>query len=141
MTRTLNALLLLVLSATLVPLVYADSGCTVATLTGRYGWFSPFEFVNHNQKGGGPYVPSADMGTFTVDGAGHWSAAFTDVTNGKVTLGNKGKGKYTVNSDCTGALWSGKTRAFNLVIVSGGQEIFFLDTVPGATFEGDAKKQ
>jgi hypothetical protein len=141
MKRTLSGLVLLVLTATLATQVYADSVCTVATLTGNYGWFSPFEFVNHNMKSGGPYVPSADMGTFNADGAGHWSAAFTDVTNGKITRGNKGKGRYTVNSDCTGSLWLGKSRAFDLVIVSEGGEVFFINTTPGATFEIDAKKQ
>jgi hypothetical protein len=139
MKRTPSTLLLLVLSTTLLPAAHADSGCTDATLTGKYGFFTPFEFVN--MKAGGPYVPGADTGTVTFDGAGNWSSAFTDVTNGKVTLGNKGKGKYTVNSDCTGSARSGKTRIFNLVIVSGGEEVFLINTTPGATLEIDAKKQ
>jgi hypothetical protein len=73
MKRTLSTLLLLVLSATLVPAVYAQGGCTDATLTGSYsynftGWYPSVD------KNGHLNLPKSTLqnfvGTATFDGAG-----------------------------------------------------------------------
>jgi len=79
MKRTLSTLLLFVLSATLVPAVYADSGCTDATLTGSYsfnvsGWYPSVD------KKGHLILPNSTItnfvGTAIFDGAGHFSTSF-----------------------------------------------------------------
>ncbi len=63
-------------------------------------------------------------------GAGSKAAPWTDVTNGKVSLGITAGGTYTVNSDCTGSLSDSTGPIFNSVIVSGGKEAFLINT-PG----------
>ena len=151
MKRIVSALLALAVLAALVIVtttskhsvraVYAQSGCSNATLTGSYGWFTPFQFDNKNKKGGGFYTPAANQGTFTADGVGNWSAAWTSATNGVITLGQMDVGTYTVNSDCTDSISDSGGQLANFVIVSGGTEFFGIFTIPGSTQEIDAKKQ
>ncbi len=121
---------------------YAQGGCTVATLTGNYG-FTFSGFSNHSPKGqGSTLFPFTGEGLGTFDGAGDFSATFANSFNGTSSTGNSYTATYTVNSDCTGSFTStngGDNFAF--VIVSGGAEILATDLSLGQTLSLDLKKQ
>lgn len=125
--------------------VYAQSGCDLSTLTGNYAFRQP-GFTSKNVKG--TPLPIAVGGVATFDGAGNFSATFTDMSPGKptyiATQGN-GAGTYTVNSDCTGSIsfTSGTAAGItaNLVIIGGGTEVFGVNTTPFVIATADFKKQ
>ena len=127
--------------------VHASNECTLATLTGSYG-FTQTGFFNFPEAGGGGgYAPTADVGVATFDGTGKFTANFTDSTNGKITTGLSAPGTYTVNSDCTGRLTivnvtsPGENAPYTTVIVGGGTEFMAIATKNEATQTVIAKKQ
>jgi hypothetical protein len=143
MKRILSTLLLVVLSATLVPAVYAQGGCTDATLTGNYAFnLSGFASPVTPKRGAQPW---AVTGVLNLDGAGNISASYAGSINGGVFTAQTTSGTYTVNSDCTGsvAFTSGDDAGgtYNIVIIGGGTEVFILSTQAHTTATGDAKKQ
>jgi hypothetical protein len=153
MKRTLSVLVSLAILAALlllttiskqgVPVVYAQSGCTVATLTGPYAVSAP-GFISPGASIKGAQVPLAAVGVFVFDGTGNWSTTYTLAINGEIIPGVIASGTYSVNSDCTGAITytaGGHTPNFNMVIIGGGKEIFGIETTPGFTGTFDAKKQ
>lgn len=157
MKRIVSSLMVLAVLAALViatttskhtvPMVYAQTGCTDATLTGNYAFnFSGFGTRPADQPKGNE-VPLAAVGVLTFDGAGNHATSFTSVQNGAISTGNTASGIYSVNSDCTGSItWTGGPFAgvtFNIAISGGGPEIFGIDTDPtaGVTATFDAKKQ
>ncbi len=122
--------------------VYAQSGCTNATLTGSYG----FTYTGQILLGAkGPVNERFDaVGQATADGAGNFSANFTGSVNGVITTNNPYTATYTVNSDCTGSLTATPGSSgdnFNFVIVSGGAEVMAIDLTPGFTSTMVIKKQ
>jgi hypothetical protein len=157
MKRIVSALSALAVSATLVilatswkksvPVVHAQS-CSLVTLTGNYAFSQPgFETINGM---GGNLLPFAVVGLSTFDGAGNFSATFTDVSPGKpggysTHIQGSGSGTYTVNSDCTGsAVFTGGDAAgvtLNLVVIGGGAEVFGINTNPFVIATADFKKQ
>lgn len=125
--------------------VYAQGGCSPASLTGNYA-FSHSGFTSKNVKGNP--LPAAAVGVFSFDGSGNFLATYTDMSPGKPTyIATQGtaSGSYTVNSDCTGsgAFTSGNVAGltFNLVIIGGGAEAFGIDTTPFLIATSDFKKQ
>jgi hypothetical protein len=136
MKRILCVLLLVFLSATMVPAVYADSGCTNATLTGSYsfnvtGWYPSVD------KKGHLILPNSTItnyvGVATFDGAGNSSSSITYCSNGVCgkTSGNNGKGTYSVNSDCSGKAKLGKGKnaiPFTFAIANGGNQLYVIET-------------
>ena len=125
--------------------VYAQSACSLTSLTGNYA-FSHSGFTSKNVQGNP--LPAAAVGVFTFDGSGNFSATYTDMSPGKPTyipLQGTSSGTYTVNSDCTGsaAFTSGNVAGltFNLVIIGGGTEAFGIDTTPFLIATSDFKKQ
>jgi hypothetical protein len=127
-----------------IPTVHAQGGCSVATLTGNYGFTSSgFTTPNHSVKG--TEVPFAVVGAGSFDGAGNFSITYTLAIRGGISQGLATSGTYTVNSDCTGSATftagaaSGITE--NMAIVSGGAEIFQIVTTPSFTGTFDVKKQ
>ncbi len=131
--------------------VYAQSGCSVATLTGNYGFtFSGFQLqTGGGTTGHGKSVPFYGEGLGTFDGAGNVSATFAYSQNGALPgdsyVANTNvpyTATYTVNPDCTG-LVTGTPGNDNLafVIVSGGAEILATDISPTDTLALDFKKQ
>ena len=130
----------------IVPMVYAGTGCTDATLTGNYMFnFSGFGTRGSNPKGN--ELPVGAVGVFTFDGAGNHSTSFTFVQNAVVSTGNTASGIYSVNSDCTGSItWTGGQFAgvtFYITANGDGSEIYGIetDTTAGITATFDAKKQ
>ena len=127
-------------SARTVPAVYAQSGCSVATLNGSYG-FSDSGFSPKGTHGSAKF-PVAAAGVGTFDGAGSFSAIFAQSFDGTSSLANSATGTYTVNSDCTGALTSTNgPDNFAFVIVSGGADVLATDISPGTTAKLEFKKQ
>ncbi|HKU25259.1 MAG TPA: hypothetical protein VJQ54_07280 [Candidatus Sulfotelmatobacter sp.] len=128
------------------PKVHASSGCSLSTLTGSYG-FTQTGFFTFPEKGGGGYAPTADVGVISFDGAGQFTANFTDSTNGKVTTGLSAPGTYTVNPDCTGTLTivnvtsPGENSPYTTVIVGGGAEMMAIAAQNEATQTVIIKKQ
>jgi hypothetical protein len=129
-----------------IPAVHASTGCSLATLTGPYG-FTQTGFFNFAEKGGGGYAPTADVGLVTFDGDGNFTANFTDSTNGKVTTGLSAPGTYAVNPDCTGTLSienvtsPGETSPYTIVIVGGGTELMAIAAQNESTQTIIAKKE
>jgi len=116
----------------------------VATLNGNYSFKTTgFTTPRHSIKG--TEIPVAVVGLDTFDGAGNISATATIAVKGGVFTGLTTSGTYNVNSDCTGSITdtagvaSGETQ--DMVIVSGGTEIFGIDAVPSTTATFVAKKQ
>jgi hypothetical protein len=125
--------------------VYAQSGCSLANLTGNYAFSHP-GFTSKNLRGNP--LPAAAVGVFTFNGAGSFSATYTDMSPGKPTyipVQGGGAGSYTVNSDCTGSagFTSGDAAGltYNLVIIGGGTEVFGINTTPFLIAAVDFKKQ
>jgi hypothetical protein len=139
MKRILSVLLALAAVAALVPAVHAQ--CTNATLTGNYGFtFSGFQFRGMK----GMSLPWQGVGLMTFDGAGNASGNFTFSLNGQIAT-SPYAATYTVNPDCTGSVTGtppiGGANA-TLVIVSGGAEVFAVDTSTyGVTMTLDFKRQ
>jgi hypothetical protein len=128
---------------TVLPVVHA-SGCTDATLTGNYAiiWSG---FATPGNSTTGNEVPWAGAGVLKFDGAGNFSASWTNALDGKILTGLTAAGTYTVNSNCTGSLsfTTGDVTdvTANIVIVGGGVEVFAIDTTAGTTLALDLKKQ
>jgi hypothetical protein len=127
--------------------VYAQNGCSLATLTGNYA-FSQSGFEPKGAQGNP--LPFANVGVSTFDGGGNVSVTYTDVSPGKpvgyrVPLLGSGSGTYTVNSDCTGSasFISGNAAGItiNFVIIGGGTEAFAINTTPFIIATSDFKKQ
>jgi hypothetical protein len=151
MKRIVSALLALAVLVALVHVittskhavraVYAQSGCSVATLNGHYAFSQP----GWAGAGQGNQLPFFNVGVVAFDGTtGTVSASFTGVSHGVVST-ETDAGTYTVNPDCTGSMsfttGPGAGAAFNIVIIGGGPELFGINTSAGFTSSFDAKKQ
>ena len=138
---------LLVLSVVLkvhVPTVHAQSGCTLAALTGDYGFsgIGTNGFGTPRARSSAPSLPASTLGLFHFDGAGNLSTSFVDVES----LGPSqftDTGTYTVNSDCTGSFHLQDLNFHSqMVIVGGGTEVLATVTdFPGLVRTLDFKKQ
>jgi hypothetical protein len=126
-----------------VPVVYAQSGCSLATLSGNYAFVYTGDGAPGHSVRAQNIIPGAAVGVFTFDGTGDATASYTVVFNGQ-TSGTSvpDSGTYTLNSDCTGTLTDTTIGIhFNIATASGGAEIFGIQTDPGNTDTFDAKKQ
>jgi hypothetical protein len=125
-----------------VRLVKANTGCTASTIQATYAFaVDGLGASSRNATRIGAFIPVAAAGTFSFDGVGTVSRAFTFSFAGQITSGLADSGTYTVNSDCTGvALFSDVGETFNLVIVS-GNEIRFINATPGTVLAGSMTKQ
>lgn len=121
--------------------VYAQGGCSVATLNGNYAFSQE---VWAPLAGQGNQLPSFNVGVFAFGGTGTFSVSFTDVFHGVVST-ETDAGTYTVNPDCTGSfsITTGPAAGvtFNMVIIGRGAELFGINTTAGFTSSFDAKKQ
>jgi hypothetical protein len=150
MKRIVTALLATALLATLaivsvvskhgVRAVYAENGCSTAALSGNYG----FSFTGFSSKSGKSPVniPHAGNGVGAFDGAGNFSATYTDSFNNEVYQGVVYTAIYTVNSDCTGSFTgTNGGDSFVFTVVSRGAEVLALDTFSANMLSVDLKKQ
>lgn len=129
-----------------VPVVHAQSGCGVASLSGNYAVSqSGFEPKSHEK--GNP-LPFATLGLATFDGAGNFSITYTDMSPGQPTyiaVQGNGSGTYTVNSDCSGSIsvtaGDAAGLTLNLEIIGGGSEVFGISTTPFIIANSDWKRE
>lgn len=146
MKRNLSVSFALAVAATLVVLianpVYATN-CNNATLTGNYGVISPgfitaapAKAINLSQD-----AAAAVVGVMAFDGTGGVTDTHTFSLQGVIFQGRVSSGTYTVNSDCTGSMSFTTGINFNIVVVSGGTEIFGIVTTPTFIATFDAKRE
>lgn len=117
----------------------ALANCSLATLQGAYSYnFSGF-LIN-----GGTSTPLAVVGTINFDGAGKISGFDTSVVGGQADPLETFTGSYKVKDDCSGTFKANTTESGILhayfTIDSGGSEIEFVDTDPGSSFAGAARR-
>jgi len=122
--------------------VYADEGCTDSTIAGTYGIALAglvSESYNGTPQRVGAFLPLAATGTFTFDGHGNASRAYTVSFGGLVSPGSD-SGPYQVHSDCTGSavLPDG---TWEIVIVDHAKQIKAMNATPGIAVEGVLTKQ
>jgi hypothetical protein len=122
--------------------VHADDGCTDSTIAGTYG-FALAGLVSESYKGTpqrvSAFLPLAATGTFTFDGHGNASRAYTVSFGGQLSPGSD-SGPYKVHSNCTGsAVFPDGT--WEIVIVDDGKQIKAMNATPGIAVEGVLTKQ
>jgi hypothetical protein len=147
---SLLALLIALLGALCVP-SKANAACTAATIANTYGF--------HFDGFAGPGAPTALKVSAFVPAAGIGEVTFTPTSDTEGTISGSQSlsfgglqfqttftGTYTVNvPKCTGSLSAmfpdGGNPTQDFVIVHGGEEIFFLQTNPGAVSASVGKKE
>jgi hypothetical protein len=142
---TLLTLVALALVLTKPAAVKAQTGCSVATLSGGYGYAWHGFFLSHPGAPVAGWVPFASSGIRTYDGNGSLSGSQTSNLAGSV-FPEAYTGTYTVNSDCTGSATMnfprGEIVTENFTIVDGAKEIERIATVQrGGVVSGSLKKQ
>lgn len=127
----------------IVPAIFASSGCSLSTLNGHYAVIQPAGLSGRNSTGNA--VPWQYVGIETFDGAGNTSVSYTVAINGDIYTNQSATGVYNVNPDCSGSLLfnTGDAAGFsaNIVVASGGTEIFGVVTLSGDTASFVEKKQ
>ena len=129
---------------TVVPVVHAQSGCSVATLTGNYGFTFSGSALQKQKNGSKKAVPWVGAGLAKFDGVGNATATWDQSINGQITTNNSWTGTYTVNSDCTGLLTAvpaGSGANMSFAIVGGGAEALGVDIDRNIAWTIDFKKQ
>jgi hypothetical protein len=110
----------------------------LASLAGSYGWNS-VAFVNSSTS-----QPASGAGLMIFDGHGEIHGYYSGNYLG-TPIQQTYKGTYLVNADGGGRLEftqnNGAVLTFDLFIVSGGNEIFLVNTQPGILQTVDVKKQ
>src|SRR4051812_20411694 len=91
----------------------AQDACSVATLQGSYGFYTPSGFTRPDVNKA-RFVPDIAAGLITFDGAGNFTGKATDVTNGDLGPQTPAfqvplEGTYIVGSDCTGSISESNT--------------------------------
>jgi hypothetical protein len=122
----------------------AQSGFAECSLNGAYG----FEYTGLVAFKSTPgriddYNPLAAAGIWTFHGDGTFDATDTITLNGNV-VSRQYSGTYSINPDGTGSAQftaAGLTHARNLVIVSQGGKVEFIQTEPGYLVVGTMIKQ
>ncbi len=123
--------------------VYAQDGCSLRTLHGRYGGAA-----NALVTTGPPPVsisatiPIAVLAVQTFDGTGNFSTSNTTNLGGLVFT-STGSGTYAVNADCTGSVTfslDGEVIHSSFVIVDHGKQLLSVSTDPGVVASATATK-
>lgn len=122
--------------------VHGQSGCTVATVAGSYGFtFNGSDRVSSKTQA---FVPFVGAGVLTFDGSGSVAAEFAFSYNGSIGSTTNYTGTYTVNSNCTGSIiatpGSGNSSVY-FAVVGGGAELLATTLQTGNTWTLDAKRQ
>ena len=119
----------------------AAEACASATLNGVYGYL-----LQGNLLEQGSLAPYADMGSLTADGKGNFSGSGTETLAGTIASGTTLSGTYSINTDCTGSAsltYSNGigTFHFNLIVLSNGEGITFMQTDSGSIVSGTGRLQ
>jgi len=111
-----------------VALSIGDEACSDASLQGTYGLVSTGTNLTD------PLAPfsNANVGFRVFDGAGQITAGTdTALQNGAIVPATDRRGTYSVRPDCTGTAarnLAGGGNTFDLVVVAGGRQAYFLRT-------------
>lgn len=150
MKRTLTVLLvvatlaaLLVLAPTgkesvpFLPVVHAqdeNSGCSLASLNGRYALARQGTVVAQLPGFPPPPAPFGEVAIATFNGTGSFSGSATVNIGGVVLNPVAFTGNYTVNSDCTGTATVNTSLGLTLhnaiVVIGGGNRVMGTETDP-----------
>jgi hypothetical protein len=120
-----------------VPRVYAEEGCSVASVKGAYGFF---------RTGTTPVGPLAAVGIATFDGTGAVTTARQTIRKNGVTTQDlfttpTSVASYEIDPDCAGRLLNPDGSAFaHFVVVDGGKEVFGMSLSPGNSVTEVLKK-
>jgi len=117
----------------------AAASCNLAMLNGPYSYN-----FNGYLTDGSSNTDLAVVGTINFDGAGKISGFDESVVGGQAEPLETFTGSYKVKPDCSGTFKANTTESGILhaffTIDSSGNEIEFVDTDPGASFAGSAKR-
>jgi|SRR5579871_1442381 len=136
------ALALCLISASVrTRVVHAQSGCTVASMQGGYGYtVTGYYFDNM-----GNYNFYSAAGNFVADGAGNLKGKETDAFNGGVVRGDPYTGTYSVNSDCSAALTTNSAALgpanYDIVLSNGGTTMQMVESDTGTNVSGVGARQ
>jgi hypothetical protein len=105
--------------------------CGLADLRGTYGFF---------RSGTTAQGPLAAVGVAQADGDGNMTVAQTTSRNGTITQGSFAL-TYEITPDCRG-IWYDASGVVNahIVLLDGGNELFFLSVSAGNTVYGHSKR-
>ncbi len=114
-----------------------EEECTEASLEGSYGRLST---GTRFDLGGALAV---NHGNVVFDGEGHFSLPTDTVTiNGVVTRYTGRHGTYRVNKNCSGTIYDQDgAELFDMVIVDGSREIFYVSVEGDRSVTGVSKKE
>ena len=121
----------------IVAKAHANTGCSVASVKGSYGFY---------RTGTTPFGPLAAVGIATYDGNGSSSVRQTTRRNG-VTISHlfttpAGPGTYEVDSDCSARGLNPDGSVFvHFVVVDGGNELLIVSLSDANTVHGVMKKK
>jgi hypothetical protein len=123
MKRIVNSRIVLagILAVAGLPNLHAQRGCSNASLSGAYGFYSTGTVLPAR-------TPRITVGLEVYDENGNFSNTFTVNDNGAVSH-NGNSGTYHVNPDCTGTIFTALEALqlrLDFVIADGGNEIDFL---------------
>jgi hypothetical protein len=115
----------------------APGVCSASTIKGTYG-FALDGLVSGSFHGDAQkiaeFFPLAAAGTFSFDGHGNASRAFTVSFGGQISPASD-SGPYTVNPDCTGSA-TFTDGNWNFAIAENGSQINAINATPGILVEG-----
>jgi hypothetical protein len=115
----------------------AESGCTLASLKGNFG----FSITGTNTRFN---VPFAFVGRMTADGAGNVTGRGTQSRGGQIVMNVGISGTYKVMPECMGISFikfenePNAQGRFEFVIVNDGREFYFIDVAEGTVESGSA---
>jgi hypothetical protein len=120
-----------------LPVVQAqegNSGCSLASLNGRYAVEGQGTVVAQLPGFPPPPAPQGEVDIVTLNGAGSFSGSATLNIGGLVLKSVAFTGNYTVNSDCTGTATVNTSLGLTLhnamVVIGGGQRFIETETDP-----------
>lgn len=113
--------------------------CTAESFAGTYAYYGNGTVVQ-------PPVPQIPAGPFTTVGMltinadGTFAYKGTRSFNGFIDPAAQGSGTFTVNSDCTATGIDNIGTPYNIVFADGGNEIYFMFSVPGLVITAVGKR-
>lgn len=124
-------------TASFVPVVHAqdeNSGCSLASLNGRYAIAGQGTVVAQLPGFPPPPAPQGEVAIVTLNGAGSFFGSATLNIGGLVLNSVAFTGSYTVNRDCTGTATVNTSLGLTLhnaiVVIGGGQRFIETETDP-----------
>ena len=120
--------------------VHAQTGCSVASLVGSYGYSLRFYFDN---AGNTNFFSASRI--FTADGQGNTTGHESDSFSGQILQGDPIAGTYSVNSDCSGSITTNSmtsgSASYDFVLTNGLSQLQLVETDSGNNVTGHATRQ